>query len=202
MLWPSAVSARAAQLHRAAGLLDAELNDVVDLEASRHGTKLYLSPGFLWRCLSNAEVMSRPQKSKDIRTACDRIGGPWAMEFPGPLLRLRSARLPRVSRRQGSGQGPGHLQGSLTEQQHELSLALLSHTVLKAAAGLPPEALQLGGDLRTVIQSRKSLFALGQNLSCGGWAGQVPPGADACSPRGPVCRAWAETSTVSTLCSR
>lgn len=67
---------------------DAELHDVVDLEASRHGTKPYLSPGFLWRGLSNAEVMSRPQKSKDIRTACDRIGGPWAMEFPGPLLPL------------------------------------------------------------------------------------------------------------------
>lgn len=144
-----------------------------------------------------------PRKARTfVRLVTGLVGlGPWNSQVLCSLC-LRSAQLPRVSRRQGSGHGPGHLQGSLTEQQHELSLALLSHTVLKAAAGLPPEALQLGGDLRTVLQSRKSLFALGQNLSCGGWAGQVPPGANACSPRDPACRAWAETSTVSTLCSR
>lgn len=33
--------------------------------------------------------------------------------------------------------------------EHELSVALLSSTVLKAGASLPPEASQLGGDLRT-----------------------------------------------------
>lgn len=75
--------------------------------------------------------------------------------------------------------------------------------VLKAEPSLLPDAAQLGGDLRTVPQSRRALFTLGWNHGCGGWAGQVPPKVRRLQPMClPVCRARAETESVPTLCAR
>lgn len=65
--------------------------------------------------------------------------------------------------------------------------------LLGAGASLQPKALQLGGDLRTVLQSRRPLLALGWAGSWGGWAGQVPPEARRLQPTWPRClRARAE----------
>lgn len=66
---------------------------------------------------------------------------------------------------------------------------LLSHAALKAAASPPPEGLQLGGDPRTVLASKKSLFEPDRGESWQpGWPGA--PGTDACRPRGPRPRGW------------
>lgn len=93
----------------------------------------------------------------------------------------------------GVGPEPGHLQsGSRSHRSCPWLLVCLS---LKGAASRPPEAPQLGGDLRTGLSSRNSLSALGRSGSCGGWAGQVPP--EAC--RLPPAAPGAETQTVSAL---
>lgn len=129
------------------------------------------SPGDAYKTLRGCLDPRKPETFVPlVRGWC---GGARLTELPGSfLLRSREPSAPRGRHRCGEvGSGPGHLQSELT---HELSLAPLSHAVLKAGPGLPPEALQLGGDLRTVLQSRKSLFALGRNHSCGGRAGQVP----------------------------